>query len=227
MQMISWVQHSPCTRHARANTSYRLNRKFEIWTHGNHFYTTGEVGKYPNKLITSSWSSTRSSMEGDQNLQRTWRQSATQKWWKRPGFSELQKQVFKIKRPVLFKSVFDQSENHSEALKTSPLLWQFAQMFLTTYESCNNEVRPGTRKLRRQGQVFVWHMQWLSQLLGGLLVGDYMIAMDKTLSFWMQCMHMCILVTVSKDKKISGLLQKLCENFNDTYCFVQTFEKFC
>lgn len=67
--------------------------------------------------------------------------------------------------------------------------------------------------------LYVWHMQWLSQLLGGLLVGDYMTAMDKNISFWMQRMHMYVLVTVSKDK-ISGLLQKLCENFNDTYFFV-------
>lgn len=31
---------------------------------------------------------------------------------------------------------------------------------------------------------------------------------------------MCALVTVSKNKEISVVLQKLRENFNDTYCFV-------
>ena len=50
----------------------------------------GEVGKYPDKLIASSWSFTGSSMEGDWCLWTTWRQSATQTQWKGLGFLELQ-----------------------------------------------------------------------------------------------------------------------------------------
>lgn len=110
MQMISWVgvRCSLWTKDARANICYWLDKKLE--PQSDHFYTTEEVGKYPDKLITSfasfAWSFGRFSTEEGWSLQRIWRQTAPQTQWKGLGFPELQQWMSKIKRWVLLKSLF-------------------------------------------------------------------------------------------------------------------------